>query len=102
MIQKLIIKLILKKGGINVLLLVGDLIVKTTKSKKDDEMWAKIKPIIKDVIPFLIESAPKSGPTVLSSTTVNGVGKAPDLNNKARSVASWKVPLPSVFGEWRT
>ena len=47
MIQKLIIKLILKKGSINVLLLVGDLIVKTTKSKKDDEMWAKIKPIIK-------------------------------------------------------
>ena len=35
-----------------------------------------------------IESAPKSGPTVLSSTTVKGVGNAPDLNSKAKSVAS--------------
>ena len=48
----------------------------------------KTNPIIKDVIPDLIESSPKSGPTVLSSTTSRGVGKAPDLNNKARSVAS--------------
>ena len=47
-----------------------------------------IKPTIRDVIPDLIESSPKSGPTVLSSTTTRGVGKAPDLNNKAKSVAS--------------
>ena len=47
MIQALLAKLILKKGGVAVLLLIGDLIVKTTKSKKDDEMWKKIKPIIK-------------------------------------------------------
>jgi hypothetical protein len=40
-------KFIAKKGGIHVLLFVGDLIVKTTKSKKDDELWSKIKPIIK-------------------------------------------------------
>ena len=46
MIQVLLGKWILKKGGIPVLLIVGDLIVKTTKSKKDDEMWAKVKPII--------------------------------------------------------
>ena len=48
----------------------------------------KRNPTIKDVIPDFIESSPKSGPTVLSSTTVKGVGKAPDLNNKAKSVAS--------------
>ena len=48
----------------------------------------KINPTIKDVIPDFIESSPKSGPTVLSSTTSNGVGKAPDLSNNARSVAS--------------
>ena len=48
----------------------------------------KINPTIKDVIPDFIESAPKSGPTDLSSTMVKGVGNAPDLNNKARSVAS--------------
>ena len=46
MIQVLLGKWILKKGGIPVLLMVGDLIVKTTKSKKDDEMWSKVKPII--------------------------------------------------------
>ena len=48
----------------------------------------KIKPTASDVTPDFIESSPKSGPTVLSSTTTNGVGKAPDLSNKAKSVAS--------------
>jgi hypothetical protein len=47
MIQALIIKWILKKGSIEFLLFVGELIVKTTKSKKDDKMWKEIKPIIK-------------------------------------------------------
>ena len=46
MIQSLIAKWILKKGSIPFLLFVGELIVKTTKSKKDDEMWKKINPII--------------------------------------------------------
>ena len=62
MIQKLIIKLILKKGGINVLLLVGDLIVKTTKSKKDDEMWAKIKPGMRKRMFQRIKAGTKGGP----------------------------------------
>ena len=48
----------------------------------------KINPTIKDVTPDFIESSPKSGPTVLSSTTTSGVGKAPDLSNNAKSVAS--------------
>ena len=47
MLQVLLGKWIAKKGGVAVLLLIGDLIVKTTKSKKDDELWKKIKPIIK-------------------------------------------------------
>ena len=47
MIQVLLGKWIAKKGGVAVLLLIGNLIVKTTKSKKDDELWKKIKPIIK-------------------------------------------------------
>ena len=46
----------------------------------------KNKPIIRDVTPDLIESSPKSGPTVLS-TTIKGVGNAPDLSSKAKSVA---------------
>ena len=37
--------------------------------------------------PAFIESSPKSGPTVLSSIIFKGAGKAPDLNNKAKSVA---------------
>ena len=46
MIQLLLGKWILKKGGIAALLFVGDLVVKVTKSKKDDEMWKEIKPMI--------------------------------------------------------
>ena len=46
-----------------------------------------MKPIIKAIIPALIESFPKSGPTVLSSIILSGAGNAPDLSNKARSVA---------------
>jgi hypothetical protein len=47
MLQILLGKWIAKKGGVAVLLIVGNLITKVTKSKKDDELWAKIKPIIK-------------------------------------------------------
>ena len=47
MIKLLLGKWIAKKGGVAVLLLIGDLIVKTTKSKKDDKLWKTIKPIIK-------------------------------------------------------
>ena len=47
----------------------------------------RINPIISAIIPALIESCPKSGPTVLSSIMFKGAGNAPDLNNRARSVA---------------
>ena len=46
-LQAMLGKWIAKKGGVKALLIMGDLIVKITKSKKDDEMWKKIKPIIK-------------------------------------------------------
>ena len=45
-------------------------------------------PIIKEIAPEIIESLPKSGPTVLSSTMLIGVGNAPDLNKRAKSVTS--------------
>lgn len=48
MIKILLGRWIAKKGGVSVLLMVGDLITKSTKSKKDDELWKKIKPIIKN------------------------------------------------------
>ena len=59
-----------------------------TYQRKGSSQKEYIKPINKDVIPDFIESSPRSGPTVLSSTTNNGVGKAPDLKSNAKSVAS--------------
>ena len=47
MLKILLGKWIAKKGGVAVLLMVGNLITKVTKSRKDDDLWAKIKPIIK-------------------------------------------------------
>ena len=63
------------------------IIIKTITSKN---------PTISDLTPASIESCPKSGPTVLSSTTDNGAGRAPDRSNKARSVAVWNVKLPEI------
>ena len=48
----------------------------------------KINPITREIVPDFIESSPKSGPTVLSSTIFKGVGNAPERNNKAKSVTS--------------
>ena len=41
---KLVLKQLLKKhGSVGLLIVVGDFIVKQTKSKKDDKMWAAVK-----------------------------------------------------------
>ena len=40
-------KLIAKHGLVPLLLKVGDLAVKVTKTKKDDKAWAKIKKVLK-------------------------------------------------------
>ena len=47
MINFFIAKLVAKHGLIPLLLKVGDIAVKITKSKKDDEAWAKIKKVMK-------------------------------------------------------
>ena len=47
MINLVIGRLIKKYGMLKVLIIVGALAVKTTKTKKDDEIWAKIKKVIK-------------------------------------------------------
>ena len=60
------------------------------------KLITNIKPIMRDKIPALIESCPKSGPTVLSSIIFNGAGKAPDLSSRAKSVADWNVKLPVI------
>ena len=46
MLKLAIRKFVNKHGLIAILLKVGDLAVKVTKSKKDDEVWAKIKKAI--------------------------------------------------------
>ena len=50
MMLKLAIRKFVKKHGlIPILLKVGDIAVKVTKSKKDDEVLAKIKKVINDL-----------------------------------------------------
>ena len=47
---KLLMKKLVKKHGLKgILFKVGDIAVKVTKSKKDDEAWAKIKRVIDDL-----------------------------------------------------
>ena len=46
MLKVLIGKFVAKHGLIPLLLKVGDIAVKTTKTKKDDKAWAKIKKVI--------------------------------------------------------
>ena len=44
---KIIIGKLVKKHGLKAILIkVGDVAVKVTKSKKDDDLWAKIKKLL--------------------------------------------------------
>ena len=44
---KLLIKKAIKKHGLKgILLKVGDIAVKITKSKEDDKAWAKVKKVV--------------------------------------------------------
>ena len=50
MLKLAIRKFVKKHGGVVPLLLkVGDIAVKITKSKKDDEAWAKIKKVLSEL-----------------------------------------------------
>lgn len=42
-------RLIKKHGLLGVLMVIGNLAVKITKTKKDDKAWAKIKKVIKGI-----------------------------------------------------
>jgi hypothetical protein len=46
MFQLLISKFVAKHGLVPLLLKVGNLAVKATKSKKDDKVWAKVKKLL--------------------------------------------------------
>ena len=50
MLNLIIGRLIKKHGILGVLIVIGDLAVKITKSKKDDKAWAKIKKVIKELL----------------------------------------------------
>ena len=49
MFKILIAKAVAKHGLIPILLKVGDIAVKITKTKKDDKAWAKIKKVINSI-----------------------------------------------------
>ena len=47
---KILIGKFVKKHGLKAILLkVGDIAVKLTKTKKDDEAWAKVKKVIEKI-----------------------------------------------------
>ena len=47
---KMIIGKFVKKHGLKAILLkVGDIAVKITKSKKDDKAWAKVKKVVNSI-----------------------------------------------------
>ena len=46
MLKILIGKLVAKLGLIPLVLKIGDIAVKATKSKKDDKNWAKVKEVL--------------------------------------------------------
>ena len=56
-------------------------------------------PIIAAIFPEAMESAPKPGPTDLSSIILNGAGNAPALNKTDKSAASWDEKLPVIIPE---
>ena len=46
MLKMLVTKFVAKHGIVPLLLKVGGWAVKATKSKKDDEVWAKVKKVL--------------------------------------------------------
>ena len=49
MLNLILGRLIKKPGVLGVLVVIGDLAVKITKTKKDDKAWAKIRKVIKSL-----------------------------------------------------
>ena len=49
MLKMIVVKAVAKHGLIPLLIKVGDFAVKATKTKKDDEAWAKIKKVVESL-----------------------------------------------------
>jgi hypothetical protein len=58
-----------------------------------------LNPMIEAMMPARIESEPRLGPTVRSSTTVSLAGSAPERSTIARSLASWVEKRPEIWPE---
>ena len=56
----------------------------------------KISPRIEARTPRWIESAPRAGPTVRSSSIATGTASEPARSTTARSAASWAVKRPVI------
>ena len=48
MIKLILGRLIKKHGLLGVLMVIGDMAVKGTKTKKDDKAWKKVRPLIEE------------------------------------------------------
>ena len=46
MLKRIVQRLVLKIGMVKLLMMVGDAAVKSTKSKKDDEIWEEVKTLL--------------------------------------------------------
>ena len=53
-------------------------------------------PTTEPILPVAIVSAPSPAPTVLSSITSNGAGKAPERKRTAKSFALCNVKFPEI------
>ena len=62
-------------------------------------MITPLVPMTVAMTPARMESEPRLGPTVRSSTTVSLAGRAPERRTIARSVASWVVKRPEILPE---
>ena len=49
MFKLIVAKAVAKHGLIPLLVKVGDIAVKVTKTKKDDKAWAKVKKVLKSI-----------------------------------------------------
>ena len=49
MLKRIIKKMVRKHGMVGLLLMIGDYAVGATKSKKDDEVWVEVKPLLESL-----------------------------------------------------
>ena len=47
MIKLILGRLLKKHGSVGLFIVIGDFVVKQTKSKKDDKMWKEIRKVLK-------------------------------------------------------